>query len=206
MIHRPRRLRVLVFCALLLTSASPAFAEWQFAPFFGWSFATNTTFLDNENAAAHTHRAFGIAVTRLGRGPFGVEGLAAYIPGFFNDPKLQGRDNLVIGSRVYAVMGNVVVTSASHWNEYGLRPYLSGGLGLLRAVESDPNDFLPVHKSLLGMNVGGGAVGFVTDRTGVRFDLRFFRNLHDTEDLDKSTIAGRTHLRYWVASVGLVLR
>ena len=197
--------RVLACCALLLALARPASADWQVAPFFGWSFASNTTIVDAENATTNTHRAFGVAVSYVTRGPLGIEGYAAYIPGFFNDPKLHGPQNVVDASRVYAVMGNIVLTSPSRWNEYGLRPFISGGLGLLRAEKTDVVDALPVHKTLLGINIGGGAVGFITDKTGLRFDLRFVRNLHDREDFN-GVIGGRVHLRYWMASVGLVLR
>jgi hypothetical protein len=198
--------RILILCALLLAVPRPAAAEWQFAPFFGWTFKGHTSITDLEFATDDTHRSFGIAVTWLGRGPVGFEGYAVYVPGFFNDSKLHDDDDIVTSSRSYALMGNLVVTTPRSWNEYGLRPYVSGGFGLLRAEQTDVLGALPVSKSLPGANIGGGAVGFLSNRTGLRFDLRFFTTLRTTEDTEGVTFGARTHLRYWTASVGLVLR
>ncbi len=193
--------------------ARPAAAEWQFAPFFGWEFNGHTSFLDPEFASSNTHRAFGVTVVRLGRGPIGFEGTALLVPGFFNDPKRPNDPNrpetrdIITSSHVLALMGNVVVTAPQLWNEYGLRPYVSGGLGLLRAYETDdPTGILTFHQRLFAVDVGGGAVGFVTDRTGIRFDLRFFSNMRNVADTEGVTLGGRKHLRFWMGSIGLVLR
>ena len=79
-------------------------------------------------------------------------------------------------------MGNVVLTTPRSWNPYGLRPFVSGGIGLLHATATDALEFSPVNTNLLGYNVGGGAVGFLNDRVGLRFDLRYFRNLKPSDD------------------------
>ena len=51
------------------------------------------------------------------------------------------------------------------------------------------------------MNVGGGAVGFLSDHVGVRFDLRYFRNIKGVsqEDLEDFpvTLGEPVRLRYW---------
>ena len=85
-------------------------------------------------------------------------------------------------------MGNVVLTTPRSWNEYGLRPFVSGGIGLLYASTSaaEAVDVLPVNARLLGYNVGGGAVGFLNERTGLRFDLRYFSNLRPTDDTENA--------------------
>ena len=202
--------RVLLCSAALLVCARPAEAEWQFAPFFGWEFGGHTSLFDLEFASNHMHRAFGVTVTRLSRGPIALEGTALYVPGFFNDPRLHGQSDVTTGSRTYAVMGNLVLVAPQRWNEYGLRPYVSGGLGVLRAREDlrgpEAQIVFSVNKSLFGANIGGGAVGFITDRTGVRFDLRFFTTVRTVVDNETVAVGGRTHLRYWATSVGLVLR
>ena len=48
--------------------------------------------------------------------------------------------------------------------------------------------------NLLGMNIGGGAVGMLSDRIGVRFDLRYFRNIKgvSAEDLDFPVTGGES--------------
>jgi hypothetical protein len=99
-------------------------------------------------------------------------------------------------------MGNAVLTAPRRYTEYGLRPLVSGGLGLLRAWEADP--VINANASLLGFNIGGGAIGFFTARTGVRFDLRYYANVHRA--LPEGTALAPKHLRYMVLSVGLVFR
>lgn len=204
--------RILLCSAALLAYARPASAEWQFAPFFGWEFGGHTSFSDPEFASDDMHRAFGVTIRRLGRGPIGFEGSALYVPGFFNDPKRvtdptrPETADVITSSHAFALMGNVVVTAPQRWNEYGLRPYVSGGLGLLRAYASDEQGIVPLSQRLFAANVGGGAVGFITDRTGLRFDLRFFSNVRSLADTEGVTLSGRKHLRFWTGSIGLVLR
>jgi hypothetical protein len=209
----PRWCRILLCAAALLASARPAAAEWQYAPFFGWEFGGHTSFVDSEFATDDTHRSFGVTVRRLGAGTFGFEGIALFVPGFFNDPKRHGNDptrpetiDVITSSHAAAVMGNIVVTPPRRWNEYGLRPYVSGGFGLLKAYASDEPGAIQFSQRLFGANVGGGAVGFLTERTGLRFDLRFFSNVRNVADTEGVTLGGRKHLRFWVGSVGLVLR
>ena len=100
-------------------------------------------------------------------------------------------------------MGNLVLTTPRSWNEYGLRPFVSGGLGFC-ATATDSFEFTPVNTNLLGYNIGGGAVGFLNERLGLRFDLRYFRSLKPSYDPELS-VTGRVHLSYWTGSVGVVL-
>jgi hypothetical protein len=179
-------------------------ADWLLSPFIGLTFKGDTTLLDHEQATSKVHWSLGGAVTLLGVGPLGVEGLVVYTPGFFqqDDPTTIE----IVDSRALALMGNVVLTTPRSWNEYGLRPFISGGIGLLSASASaaDAINVLPVNAKLLGYNVGGGAVGFLTERTGLRFDLRYFSNLRPTDDTENAI--GRVHLSYWTGSVGVVFR
>ena len=69
--------------------------------------------------------------TLIGRGPIGVEGLLMITPHFFESTAVSA----LTTSRVYALMGNVVLATPLRWNEYGLRPFISGGLGLLHASQ-----------------------------------------------------------------------
>jgi hypothetical protein len=194
-----------VLLALVPATAS---ADWHLTPFLGLTFKGETTLLDQEKAAGNTHWNFGGAVGLVGAGPVGIEGLVVYTPGFFqqdNPPAVGGvLPPDIIDSRALAVMGNVVLTTPRNWNEYGLRPFISGGIGLLYATATDALDLLPVKASLLGYNVGGGAVGFLTERTGLRFDLRYFSNLKPSDDPEIAI--GRVQLSYWAGSVGVVFR
>ena len=203
------RLRVLALVGTLITGLpQAAAAEWHITPFFGFTFQGETTLLDYESAVGTTHWHFGSTLSLVGSGPIGVEGLVIYVPGFFqrdDPPAIGGVPPInVTKSRSIGLMGNLVLTTPRRWNEYGLRPFVSGGIGWLHASAQDASDVLPVSANLLGYNVGGGAVGFLTDRTGLRFDLRYFSNLKPVDDFE--TAIGRVQLSYWTASVGVVLR
>jgi hypothetical protein len=201
----------------------PAAAEWQFAPFVGFTFKGGSNLwdpflldpdaLDAPRAASQRHWNLGGTVRLVGAGPLGVETVVLYVPGFFQPAEtspLQPQtppSSPITSSYAFALMGNVVLTTPRTWNEYGLRPFVSGGLGLLRAVHND--SLLPVRADLLGYNVGGGAVGFLTDRVGLRFDLRYFRHVppgpEKTDDTPLST-GDRVRLHYWTGTVGVVLK
>jgi hypothetical protein len=197
--------RLVTCLGLLFGVAAPAAAEWHLAPFFGLSFKGFTTLADLEDGATIRHWNFGGSVVLLGRGPIGVEGHVLLIPGFFENDDLPLPDPTlarVEGSRVLSLMGNVVLTTPAQWNEYGLRPFLSGGLGLINARQRVAA--LPYSINLLGYNVGGGAEGPLTDHTGLRYDVRYFRSLPE-EEISGVSI-GPPSLRFWTASIGFVFR
>ena len=214
---RRRGFRVLVLSAFLIVTFAPiARAEWQFTPFIGYTFKTTSTFVDfdpdpDRVATDQTRLNFGGAVRLIGEWPIGFEAYYVHTPGFF-DPKQQFNIPLpvVLESRTYAVMGNVVLTTPLSWNRYGLRPSLSGGIGLMHASEEDQLQVIRYRVNLLGMNIGGGAVGFVSDHVGVRFDLRYFRNIKglSQEDLGDFpvTVGQPVRLRYWTLGFGVVFK
>jgi hypothetical protein len=194
---------------LVLAMPEPSAAEWQFTPFVGYTFKGATTLFDFEAGAEQTHWHFGGAVTLLGDSPFGVEAYFVRTPGFFeNDNVVCAIETCVTASRTYAVMGNAVLAMPRSWNRYGLRPSLSGGLGLIHASLSRAQDPLPIDLNLLGMNLGGGATGFLSDRIGVRFDLRYFRNVQgpDEDELEFPVGIPPIRLRYWTFSAGVVVK
>lgn len=189
-----RSLATLLACTALLTVAPrPAQAEWHLTPLIGLTFRSDTTII---YATSRVHWNLGGATTLIGAGPFGIEGLLLYTPGFFEG-------ETVVDSHSLALMVNVVVAVPRRWSEYGLRPFVSGGLGQMRAAVTDISNILPVRKNLLGFNIGGGAVGFITEHTGLRFDLRRFGG-RASEDLDVAV--GPVRVNYWTATVGVVFR
>ena len=198
---RVLRLALLTGIALAAGTA-PARADWQFAPLFGYTFKGDTTLLDVEDGATRVHWTVGTTVTMIGRGPLGVEGLLMLTPHFFESNVVSA----LATSRVYAVMGNVVLATPLRWNEYGLRPFISGGLGVLHASQQPQiANLFPISESFLGYNVGGGAVGFITDRTGLRFDLRYYSSL-SRSDQTQTIAFGAVRLRYWTGAVGVVFK
>jgi hypothetical protein len=210
-----RRFRVLGLSAfLILTVSRIARAEWQFTPFIGYTFKASTTIVDfdldeNQVATDDTRVNFGGAVRLVGEWPIGVEAYFVHTPGFFDTQTFNITAPRIIESRTYALMGNVVLTTPLSWNRYGLRPSLSGGIGLMHASATDQLQILPYRLNLLGMNIGGGAVGFLSDHVGVRFDLRYFRNIKGIplEELDLGITVGQpVRLRYWTIDFGVVIK
>jgi hypothetical protein len=192
---------IAICCLLLLAQARDATAEWHFTPMVGLTMLGNTSLVDPELATEKRHWNVGGAVTLLGSGIFGAEGITTWTPGFFQRDDLD----LVTTSRVVSVMANVVLTTPRRWTEYSLRPFVSGGFGLMhiRKVEN-PEGLFPVNLNLAGFNIGGGAIGFLSQRTGLRFDLRYHSVLNPS---DQGPIAfDDVHLRYLAASVGIVFR
>lgn len=201
--------RVLVACCVLVCAVPrAAAAEWHLAPFVGLTFRGSTSIVDSEvvdskTASERVHKHIGGVVTFLGKGILGVETIFTWTPGFFE----QGNLELVEESRSIAWMGNLVVTTPRRWTEYSLRPFVSGGFGLLKPyVRQAPPEAVPaVDLNLAGFNVGGGAIGFLSTRTGLRFDLRYYSTIRPTDE-GGVAIEDRVRLRYMTASVGIVFR
>jgi Outer membrane protein beta-barrel domain len=204
-------MRALAAASLLLWVPSTAAAsEWQMTPMLGVTFRGNTSLVDIQNATGATHKEFGGAVTVLSQGIFGAEGIVSITSGFFHVDRPKSRDGdplptagLVTSSYAFAAMGNLVVAAPRRYTEYFLRPFVSAGFGLLRASVTDKAGLGESH-TRAGFDVGGGAIGFLTEHTGVRFDLRYYSNVHRSAPLGAAV--GPVHLRYMVASIGLVFR
>ena len=175
-------------------------------PMVGLTMLGSTTIIDAEEATGKRHWNFGGAVSFLSSGLLGAEVVTFWTPGFFDRDEEGGAPDLVASSRTVSLMGNVVLTAPQRWTEYGLRPFVSGGLGLMHVAKTNlPEGVFPtVDVNVLGYNVGGGAIGFITQRTGVRFDVRYHSILNPS---DHGLIAfGDVRLRYVTASVGIVFR
>jgi len=176
-------------------------AEWQARPFIGVTFGGDNTFLALDQIAGERKLAFGAGVTWLGNF-IGVEGEVARVPGFFQ------RDSqsifIVLNSSVTTATGSVVVTLPRKMTQYGLRPYFVGGGGVVRAVATDQGDLLSIDTTLGVANFGGGVTGFVTDRVGVNWDVRYFRSFGGKEGTGLAI--GREQLSFWRASMGVAIR
>ena len=153
-------LRVARLCAcIVLLLPARARAEWQFTPFLGYSFNGSTTLIDfglvnNQTANDEPHLNFGGSVSLLGEGPFGLEAFYVDTPNFFESKQFNIVLPRTLSSRTYAVMGNAVLTTPRSWNRYGLRPLLSGGIGLIHAAAEDQLDLLAYRLNLWGVNLG----------------------------------------------------
>jgi hypothetical protein len=189
-----RRILCLVFVGACFHPVSAA-ADGFVSPYLGVRFASDTTV--REQAADRNKVTFGSSVGLLTDRVVGVEADVGFVPGFF-------QRGLTSSGLVMTMMGNVIVATPLGVAQYGLRPYFIGGVGLLHARVASTLVGTP-NSTFFGMNVGGGAIGPLTRRTSVRFDVRYFKNLSHDEDAED--IAGNpADLGFWRATVGLSFR
>jgi hypothetical protein len=203
-------------CLLLAPRAARA-GEWHFTPTFGVTFAGSTTLNDLQLGTDKRHLNFGGMVSRFGDGVIGVEGIVIYTRHFFEfdgprDPADPPAPEIA-KSYTLSATGNVILTVPKRWTEYFLRPYVSGGFGMLRAVSIDqPSSegqasLLPVTATMPAFTIGGGAIGFLTQGTGIRFDVRYHRGWrHDFDPEQLQASYSDLHLHYMTAEIGLVIR
>lgn len=180
---------------------STASADWFLTPFYGVTFGTSTSLLDLDGATGQTKQVFGGSVSLISSGLFGVEADVGYHPGFFSR---GDREGVVASSKLWTLSGNVVIAAPLGWTRESLRPYFVGGAGLMRASVNDILDVVQID-NMLAIDVGGGVIGFFNDRTGVRFELRYFTTVNGPDPTVTASF-GTARLSQWRATVGLVLK
>jgi hypothetical protein len=197
------RLRPLVLALLVLIPVQVS-AEWHVKPFLGVTFGGGTTLSDFEQAVGEPNVVFGGTVTRIGE-MIGFEGDFGWAPGFFesDDPPPLATD--VARSSVITLTGNVVIALPRRLAEYTLRPYIAGGFGLMRVRIDDAAGLLPLSTNLPTINIGGGATGFLTERIGLSWDLRYFRNVGGKVPPPAATFFA-PRLSFWRANMALTWR
>ena len=188
--------------AWLIPASAHAQADVFLIPFIGAKFAGHTNIVDPESPlqpAGATKTTFGVSAAILGDGLIGIEGDLDHTPHFFE--RRVGR--LISQSNVTTVTGNVVFAVPRAITRDSLRPYLVGGVGLMHAHVQTIGNVFNTNSNLLGLDAGGGAIGLLSPRAGIRFELRHFKNL--SKD-DAAVTFGSTRLSFWRLTAGLVLR
>lgn len=173
---------LLVAAIAVVWAPVQARADGYLSPWAGVNFGSN---IDNGRTA------LGMNVGSSGGG-VGLEAAFGYSPSFF------GAENDFGHNTVIDLMGNLVIgipIGGTHGP--GLRPYVSGGAGLIR-TQIDGSTLLGGHVSSssndFGWDVGAGITGYVTRHFGLRGDIRYF---NDTRVSD---------FHYYRLSGGIVLR
>lgn len=182
----------LTLAALVLLVPRPSHAETLLTPFAGIVFGGD----------ADSSPSYGASITYMGAGIFGVEGEFAYSPSFFDNGDLDFIDS----DNVTSLMVNLIVGAPFGTTEdAGAKPYVTGGLGLLRTNVDGGNLFGNVNNNDFGFNLGAGVYGFFSEHAGIRADVRYFRVLTDpNEDLEFDVGVG--DLDFWRGSVGVTFR
>jgi hypothetical protein len=189
---------------LLLLAGLPRSARAQdllFIPYLGFTFAGESSlFADLERGSTESASAIGGSVEWVGAGWLGVEGDLGYVPGFFE----RGDRQLVkYGSFVTTLTGSAIITLPLAVTRESLRPYFAAGGGVLWAESEDITATFPIRSTMPALTLGGGAVGFLSDTVGVRFDLRYIRSLGQGEEM---VVTEGPRVKLWRGTIGLVLK
>jgi hypothetical protein len=182
----------IVSALFVAATAAPARADGLITPYIGSAFGGDTS---------EQHVTYGVSAAWMSHGAIGVEFDAAIAPDLLDED--GDLDLRVTDSNVTTLMGNLIV--GAPFGEPGVRLYGVGGAGLIRSRVSDAADVFDVDDNSFGFNVGGGIIGFVNEKFGIRGDVRYFRALRDVEvgdgiDLDLDTFD------FWRATVGATFR
>jgi hypothetical protein len=196
------RSRAVLLMLVLLGLPRPARAQdLLLIPYLGFTFAGESSlFGDLERGSTESASALGGSVALLGAGWLGVEGDIGYMPGFFE----RGEAQLVkYGSFVTSLTGAAVVTLPLAVTRESLRPYFVGGGGVMWAESEDITGTFPIRSTMPAITLGGGAIGFLSDVVGVRFDLRYIQSLGQGDDV---VATEGPRVKFWRGSIGLVLK
>ena len=197
--------RAAIVGLLLVLSPRVADADWIFAPFIGSTFAGSTTLPDLDQGASSSQLIFGGSAGLWTSGILGLEGDFSYAPRYFESGDPLG---VITGSNVFTFSGNVVIATPVSITRESLRPYLVGGVGWMHVSIDELTSVLPEllgrARNSVALNFGGGVVGFITPRTGVRFEVRHFRSLEHEETF--LTGESQSLLSFWRVTGGVVIR
>lgn len=188
----------------LLVKPGTASAEFQVKPFVGLTFGAATTLVDAAAGVDSRHVTIGISAIYLGE-IFGVEAEVSQVPKFFQ----RSDADLALRSVVNTVTGNVILALPRKWSGYSLRPYAVVGYGLLHARTDSPSPRLgafDLTSNMGAIDVGGGVTGFVSERIGIGWDLRYFRRVSGGPDRSTGLVFDDPELSFWRAYMAVVVR
>ena len=197
-----RLLTVAAMFVISMAAPKTARADWFITPFIGANFGGSTSTDDLEDAIDDSSAlTYGVSVGWMGSGIIGVEGDFAYTNKFFAPLALIDETNLT------TLMGNVIVgIPFGGQSGFGVRPYLVGGVGLMRTGVDSAVNFVSLDNNSFGFDVGGG-VNVYFWHIGLRGDLRYFRDFGEVDtDTPLGFILQEGHLNYWRGTAGVVFR
>jgi len=178
-----------------LAVPAAAGADVLLTPYAGLTFGGKTG--DDEVGAEldlDNRWVLGGSMAIIGASGLGFEVDLGFIPDFF-EPKDLDID--ILGTNnVTTFMGNLMFVGTTG----GVRPYVTGGAGLIRSQLGDFGELFDATESSLGVNVGGGLI-LGSGRISLRGDVRYFRNVSESDDplIDEAL----KHQRFWRGTVGV---
>ncbi len=185
---------IITAAVALVAAPTQARAEGFFTPWVGANWGSA---MDNGRAA------FGFNAGGMGAGVIGGEVAFGYSPSFFGNQNDFGNNSVI------DLMGNFIVgVPIGGTHGAGIRPFVSGGVGLLRTqIDGGTLAHVSSSNNMFGWNLGGGAMGFFNDHVGLRGDLRYTRGFEDLKTGNTVIdLGGNNQLHYWRLQAGVVLR
>ena len=187
---------ILVAAAAVVLAPAQARADGWVTPWIGSAFGSS---IDNGRGT------FGVSAGGMGGGIIGGEVDFGYNPSFF------GTQNDFGNNSVLNFMGNLIVgVPIGGTHGMGLRPYVVGGVGLIRTqIDGNSNLFRPAASdNMFGWDAGAGVMGFFNDHIGLRGEVRYLRGTHDmnTSTGVNSIDFNGNKLHFWRPSIGVVFR
>jgi len=185
-----------------------ASADWIFTPFVGWNFKGSADVQGGETTFSNKFEQkidYGFSLAGMGAGALGFEIDFGYSPNFFEGATGTGFD-LANDSNVTTLTANAIIgIPIGGQSGAGIRPYVVGGVGLIRSNLGDAGDFFDVQsKNDFGFDVGGGVMGFFNSNVGIRGDIRYFRTFSGSDE--NVTGLGLSDFNFWRGSVGVSLK
>ncbi len=198
-----RKLFLSASLVALATAAAPsrAAADWLFTPFVGSTFGGNAEVGGTGDSYKNEFERklnYGASLAWMGAGVIGFEADFGYSPNFFRDTN-GAKFNLVGDGNVTTLMGNLVVGAPLG----PIRPYASGGIGLLKSKVDNASQFLNASRNDLGYDAGGGLM-ILGGNIGVRGDLRYFRSLQSNSSNSVDFSLG--NFKFWRGTVGVTFK
>jgi len=198
-----RKIVVAASVVTLVSVAAPAraAADWLFTPFLGATFGGSADVGgtgDDFKSDFQRKLNYGASLGWIGNSAFGFEADFGYSPNFFRN---DGGNAFAGDGNVTTLMGNLVI-GAPHG---AVRPYASGGVGLLKSKVDNAGQFFgDVNSNDFGYDLGGGLMGFFSHNVGLRGDIRYFRSLEDNDPDGVDLSLGS--FRFWRGTVGVTFQ
>jgi hypothetical protein len=130
----------------------------------------------------------------------GFEADLGRAPKFFDDDR-----GFVTETSVLTLMGNARLSMP--WGGMGksVRPFASGGVGLIRPNVAEAGGLATLNTNRFGWNAGGGATGFLSEHVGVTGDVRYFRAMSN-DDPPNAFGIDFNDFDFWRGSVGVAFK
>ncbi|MGE0039923.1 MAG: outer membrane protein [Vicinamibacterales bacterium] len=179
---------LLLVVACLFASPRTASADTWLTPYIGSTFNVDFGGYDPGRALV-----YGASATWLGDSGVGLELDLGYAPNFF-EPEGENFFDFGGTGNETTLMANLVVAPGGG----AVRPYITGGVGLMRSSLSSPLDIFSYSDSAFGLNAGGGLR--VGGAVGLRADVRYFRQLQDVSPINAISLG---NFSFWRGTVGV---